>query len=46
MERIRKIIIKSYIVYFYENDENHKLYVLAVLYGKQDQLKQLNDLDL
>jgi len=44
-KEIRKLLIKSFIVYFYVNKEKYIIYILAVVYGKRDQLKQLELLD-
>jgi len=44
-KEIRKILIKSFVVYFYVNKEKYIIYILAVVYGKRDQLKQLEFLD-
>ena len=42
---IRKLIVKSFVVYFNVDKAKHNVNVLAVVYGKMDQLKQLNKLD-
>ena len=42
---VRKMAIKSFIVYYRPYIEKNAVYVLAVIYGKRDQLKQLNELD-
>ena len=42
---VRKITIKSFIVYYRPYIEKNIVYILAVVYGKRDQRKQLNKLD-
>lgn len=42
---VRKAIVKSFIVYFKVDDGRREVDVLAVVYGKMDQLNQLKKLD-
>lgn len=38
---VRKALVKNFIVYFWIDDENAKVQVVAVIYEKRDQLEQL-----
>lgn len=42
---VRRTIVKSFIVYFLFNKELNRISVLAVIYGKRDQLQELKKLD-
>ncbi|MBO6262357.1 MAG: type II toxin-antitoxin system RelE/ParE family toxin [Bacilli bacterium] len=41
---VRKMTIKSFIVYYRPYIERSAVYVLAIIYGRRDQLRQLNEL--
>lgn len=45
-EGIRKIIVKNFFVYYWVDDENNKVHVIAVIYSKRDQIRQLADMDM
>ena len=40
-EGVRKALVKNFIIYFWVDDENVKVQVIAVIYEKRDQLEQL-----
>lgn len=40
-EGVRKALVKNFIIYFWVDDENAKVQVIAVIYEKRDQLEQL-----
>lgn len=40
-EGFRKIRVKNYYVYFWIDEENRKVQIIAVIYVKMDQVKQL-----
>ena len=41
---IRRMFVKNFYVYFRIDDENNRVYILNVIYGKRDQLKALSDI--
>ena len=43
-EGIRKVIVKNFLIYFWTDDENRTVQVIAVIYGKRDQIEQLRKL--
>lgn len=43
---IHKMPAKNFIVYFWVDDENYEVHIIAVVYGKRDQLEQLNQMDI
>lgn len=40
-ERVRKIVVNNFLVYYWINPQERKVHVTAVIYAKRDQLKQL-----
>ena len=44
-EGVRKVIVKNFLIYYWVDDENHKVQVTAVIYSRRDQLKQLLNMD-
>lgn len=42
---VRKMPVKNFLIYFWIDEENSKVQVTAVIYGKRDQLKQLLQMD-
>ncbi len=42
---IRRMIVKSFIVYFRIDEPAKKVYVLAVIYSKRDQMRTLSEID-
>jgi len=43
---IHKMPVRNFIIYFWIDEENSKVQVTAVIYGKRDQLKQLSQMDI
>ena len=43
---IHKMPVKKFFIYFWIDEENTKVQVTAVIYGKRDQLKQLSQMDI
>lgn len=41
-----KMPVKNFLIYFWIDEENSKVQVTAVIYGKRDQLKQLSQMDI
>ena len=44
-EGVRKMIVKNFLTYFWIDEENDKVQVMAIIYNKRDQIKQLQNLD-
>ena len=42
---LRRLIVKNFIVYYRVEEPTKKVYVLAVIYGKRDQLRILPEID-
>lgn len=38
---IRKIVVKNFLMYYWINEEKRTVYVTAVIYGKRNQLNEL-----
>lgn len=43
---IHKMPVKNFLVYFWIDEENIKVQVTAVIYGRRDQIKQLSQMDM
>ncbi len=43
---IHKMPVKNFLVYFWIDEENIKVQVTAVIYGRCDQIKQLSQMDM
>lgn len=43
---IRKLTVKNFLVYYWIDDENSKVQVIAAIYSKRDQVKQLSEMNL
>ncbi|MBE6746911.1 MAG: type II toxin-antitoxin system RelE/ParE family toxin [Ruminococcaceae bacterium] len=43
---IHKMPVKNFIVYFWINDELKEVHIIAVIYGRRDQLEQLKQMDI
>lgn len=43
---IRRLPIKNFLVYFWIDEDNLRVQVTAVIYGKRDQIHQLSQMDL
>jgi toxin ParE1/3/4 len=44
-EGVRKVIVKNFLIYFWVDEENMKVQVIAVIYEKRDQLARLAEID-
>ena len=44
-EGVRKIVVKNFLIYYWVDEENLKVQVIAVIYNKIDQLRQLLNMD-
>ena len=42
---LRRVIVKNFIVYYRIDESEKKVYILAVIYGKRDQLRMLPEID-
>ena len=45
-EGIRKIVVNSFLVYYWVNNAEKKVHVTAVIYAKRDQLEQLSNMEM
>lgn len=43
---VHKMPVKNFIVYFWINEELKEVHIIAVVYGRRDQLEQLRQLDI
>lgn len=43
---IHKMPVKNFLVYFWIDEENSKVQVTAVIYGKRDQINQLSQMNM
>lgn len=43
---IHRLPVKNFLVYFWIDEDNTKVQVTAVIYGKRDQLHQLSQMDM
>ena len=42
---VHKMPVKNFLVYFWVNDELKEVHIIAVIYGRRDQLEQLGKID-
>lgn len=42
---VHKMPVKNFLVYFWINDELKEVHIIAVIYGRRDQLEQLGKID-
>lgn len=45
-EGVRRVIVKNFYVYYWTNEEKEEVHVTAVVYGRRDQVKQLEEMDM
>ena len=45
-EGVRRLLVKNFYVYYWTDDENATVHVTAVVYGKRNQIKQLESMEL
>lgn len=43
---VHKMPVKNFLIYFWVNDEQKEVHITAVIYGRQDQLQQLKQMDI
>lgn len=43
---IHKMVVKNHLVYFWIDDGNFRVWVIAVIYGRRDQREQLGELGI
>ncbi len=43
---IHRLPVKNFLVYFWIDEDNMKVQITAVIYGKHDQLRQLSQMDM
>lgn len=43
---IHRLPVKNFFVYFWIDEDNMKVQITAVIYGKRDQLRQLSQMDI
>lgn len=43
---IRRLPVKNFLVYFWIDENNMKVQITAVIYGKRDQIRQLSQMDI
>ena len=43
---IHKMPVKNFFVYFWVNDKQKEVHIIAVIYSRRDQLEQLRQLDI
>lgn len=44
-EGFRKIMVKNFIIYFWIDEANHKIQVTGIVYGRRNQVMQLEKLE-
>ena len=42
---VRKIIVKNFFIYFWSDEENARVQVVAVIYSRRDQIHRLMDME-
>ena len=45
-EGVRKIIVKNFFIYYWVDDKNSRVQIIAVIYSRRDQIKQLAEVDI
>lgn len=43
---IRHIVVKNFLIYYWVDDEHHRVQVTAVIYYRRDQIRQLDEMDM
>jgi len=43
---IRRTVVKNFLMYYWVDTEKEAVYITAVVYGKRNQLKQLDKMDM
>ena len=45
-EGVCKIVVKNFLIYYWVDDENNRVQVIAVIYSRRDQIRQLSNMDM
>ena len=45
-EGIRKMVVQKFLIYYWVDDDNSRVQVTAVIYGRRDQIRQLANMDM
>lgn len=45
-EGVRKIVVKNFLIYYWVDDDNNRVQVIAVIYSRRDQIRQLSNMDM
>jgi addiction module RelE/StbE family toxin len=45
-EGIRKMAVQKFLIYYWVDDDNSRVQVTAVIYGRRDQIRQLANMDM
>ena len=43
---IRKMVVQNFLIYYWVDDDNSRVQVTAVIYGRRDQIRQLANMDM
>lgn len=43
---IRHIVVKNFLIYYWVDDEHHRVQVTTVIYYRRDQIRQLDEMDM
>jgi len=43
---LRKIVVKNFLIYYWVDEERKEVHIVAVVYGRRDQLAQLEYIDM
>lgn len=43
---IRRLPVKNFLVYFWIDEDNMRVQITAVIYGKRDQIRQMSQMDM
>lgn len=44
-EEVRKIVVKNFLIYYWVDDDHDRVQVIAVIYSRRDQIRQLANVD-
>ena len=45
-EGIRKMVVLKFLIFYWVDDDNSRVQVTAVIYGRRDQIRQLANMDM
>lgn len=43
---LRKMVVKNFLIYYWVDEERKEVHIVAVIYGRRDQLTQLEHIDM